>query len=73
MTMLELGTRVRIISDSIDNYEIFSLGAEGIVIDYPSTPEGGYEVRFDKGVYNSRGCCIWYVQPQDMEVVDDAS
>lgn len=68
--MYKLGTRVRIINSSEDSFYSYSLGAEGIIVDHPFGPKGGYDVRFDKGEYNLEGDSTWYVQPQDMEVVN---
>ena len=69
--MFEVGKRVRIIGDSLDDFKFFSIGAEGIIIADHRNGESGWYVHFDKGAYDDSCNGTWYVQPGDMEIIDD--
>jgi hypothetical protein len=74
----KVGDRVRIIGDSIDDFQFFSLGAEGRVEelceDDISPLESDMLVMFDTGEYvtsDSEGNpCSWYVQSCDAELIE---
>jgi len=64
-----VGDRIIVVSDSVDNYNYFSEGSGGIVVDYGDDDKDSILVHFDHGEYYAECNGEWYVACVDAKKV----